>query len=243
MKILCLTLGFLLFLGTLVVASPKPSKFLVGISRHPEKIQMGEPQDLKIVVVDHQGRKVDRGALKVEVLQRSWTYVAKRNDQGDLYWDGAVVWRKSLATQLPLTGGEVAFRFDCGDGGRYLLAFTFTDDKGRTFRSSTFYKVAWKYMSEEERNRPWQPLGLWADRPAYKPGDTAHITLSPKGRVSWYLVTVERDGVFNHQVVKGGQAVTTLPLAIKSINMVEKIGNIRNPLTIIAIFAPIAEIS
>jgi uncharacterized protein YfaS (alpha-2-macroglobulin family) len=191
-------------------------EFLVGISRHPEKIQMGEPQDLKIVVVDRQGRKVDRGALRVEVLERSWTYVAKRNDQGDLYWDDAIVWRKALASDLPLRGGEGAFRFDCGDGGRYRLAFTFTDDKGRTFMSSTFYKVAWEYMSEKKRSRPWEPLGLWADRPAYKPGDTANITLSPKGRVSWYLVTLERDGIFHHQVMQAGQAAATIPLAIKS---------------------------
>jgi uncharacterized protein YfaS (alpha-2-macroglobulin family) len=191
-------------------------EFLVGISQHPEKIQMGDTQDLKLVVVDHKGRKVDRGALQVEVLQRSWTYVAKRNDQGDVYWDEAIIWRKTLATKLPLTGGEGAFRFDCGEGGRYLLAFTYTDDKGRTFMSSTPYKVAWEYMSKEKRSRPWKTLGLWADRPAYKPGDTANITLSPRGPVSWYLVTVERDGVFNHQVVQGGQAATTLPLPIRS---------------------------
>ena len=190
--------------------------FLVGISHHPEKIQLGEPQDLKLVVVDRQGRKVGQGKLKVEVLQRSWTYVAKRNDQGDLFWDDAIIWRKALATELPLKRGETAFRFDCGEGGRYILAFTFTDDKGRTFMSSTPYRVAWPYRSEEKRDRPWEPLGLWADRPAYKPGDTAKITLSPRGPVSWYLVTVERDGVLNHQVVQAGQGSKTLSLPIKS---------------------------
>jgi alpha-2-macroglobulin len=190
--------------------------FRVGISHHPDKIQMGEPQDLKLVVVDRHGKKVHQGELKMEVLQRSWTYVAKRNEQGDLYWDDETVWRKTLATDVPLKRGEGAFRFDCAEGGRYLLEFTYTDDKGRTFMSSTPYKVAWEYRLEEKRSRPYDPLGLWADRPAYKPGDTANITLTPRRPVSWYLVTVERDGVLNHQVVQAGQGSTTLPLPIKS---------------------------
>ncbi len=190
--------------------------FLVGISRHPDKIQMGEPQDLKLVVVDKQGKKVGQGVLKVEVLQQSWAYIAKRNEKGDLYWHDETTWRKSLSGEAPLKKGEGGFRFDCGQGGRYLLTFTYTDDKGRSFTSATPYKVAWEYRVEEKRDRPWEPLGLWADRPAYKPGDTANLTLSPKGPVSWYLVTVERDGVLHHQVVQGGQESKTLPLPIKS---------------------------
>jgi hypothetical protein len=190
--------------------------FLVGISRHPDKIQMGEPQDLRLVVVDRQRKKVGQGRLNVEVLQRSWTYVAKRNDRGELYWEDATIWKKTLATEVPLQRGEGAFRFDCAEGGRYLLAFTFTDDKGRTFMSSTPFKVAWEYRLEEERVRPYVPLGLWADRPAYKPGDTAHITLSPRGPVAWYLITVEREGVLTHQVVPAGQGSKRVPLAIKN---------------------------
>ncbi|MDI6852259.1 MAG: alpha-2-macroglobulin family protein [Deltaproteobacteria bacterium] len=190
-------------------------EFLVGISRHPEKIQMGEPQNLKIVVVDGQGRKVRRGSLQIEVLQESWTYVAKRNDQGDLYWDDATIWKKALAADVPLKRGEGVFRFDCAQGGRYLLAFVYKDDKGRTFTSSTPYKVAWEYRVDEKRSRPYELLGLWADRSAYKPGDTADITLSPKTPISWYLVTVERDGILDYQVVQGGQESKTLPLAIK----------------------------
>ena len=68
---------------------------------------------------------------------------------------------------------------------------------------------------QEKKDRPYEPLGLWADRPAYKPGDTANITLSPRVPVSWYLVTVERDGVLTHQVVQAGQDLKTLPLPIK----------------------------
>lgn len=189
--------------------------FLVGISRHPEKIQMREPQDLKIVVVNRQGKKVNQGALRVEVLQRSWAYVAKRNEKGDLYWDDETTWRKSLATDLTLKQGEGVFRFDCAQSGRYLLAFIYTDEKSRSFTSSTFYRMAWEYRGDEKQERPYEPLGLWADRPAYKPGDTASLTASPRGPVSWYLITVEREGVLSHQVVQAGPGPQTMPLSLK----------------------------
>ena len=45
-------------------------------------------------MVDRQGSKVGPGELKVEVLRKSYTYVAKRNDQGDVFWDGATIWRR-----------------------------------------------------------------------------------------------------------------------------------------------------
>ena len=190
-------------------------EFLVGVSHHPDKIQMGDIQDLKLVVVDRKGKRVGDGALKAEILQRSWTYVAKRNDQGDVFWEDATIWKKTLATDVALKKGDGAFRFDCGEGGRFILTFTYTDDKGRSFMSSTPFKVAWEYRSEEKKDRPYEPLGLWADRPAYKPGDIANITLSPRVPVSWYLVTVERDGVLTHQLVQAGQDLKTLPLPIK----------------------------
>ena len=77
-------------------------ELLVGVSRHPDKIQMGDLQDLKLAVVNRQGKKVGQGELKVEVLQRSYTYVAKRNDQGDVFWEDATIWRKTLATDVTL---------------------------------------------------------------------------------------------------------------------------------------------
>jgi uncharacterized protein YfaS (alpha-2-macroglobulin family) len=189
---------------------------LVGVSHYPEKIQMGEPQDLKLVVVNRQGKKVSQGTLKAEVLQKSWAYVAKRNEQGDLYWDDETAWRKVQALDLPLKQGEGVFRFDSDQSGRFLLAFTYTDEKGCRFASASFLKVAWDYRADEKQERPYEPLGLWADRPAYKPGETASLTVSPKSAVAWYLVTLEREGIVSHQVVKAGAGPQSLPLALKA---------------------------
>jgi alpha-2-macroglobulin len=190
--------------------------FRVGISRHPDTFQIGEEHELKVVVVDRQGKKVSQGNLRAEVLERSWSYVAKRNERGDVYWDDEAAWRKSYASDLALKEGLAPFRFDCAQPGRYLLAFTYTDAKGRSFSSASLVKANWEYIPEEKRDRPYQPLGLWADRPAYKPGETANLQVTPKAPVSYYLVTLERQGLLSHQVIPGGQGPQTVPLAMKA---------------------------
>jgi len=190
--------------------------FLVGISRHQDKFQLGEEHELNVVVVDKEGKKVSQGKLRAEVLERSWSYTAKRNEQGDVYWEDEPSWRRSFASDLTLKDGQAPFLFDCASPGRYLLAFTYTDPQGQSFTSATFVQSQWQYIPEEKRDRPYQPLSLWSDRPAYKPGDTANLQISPKGPIAYYLVTLERDGVLSHQVIPGGKGPKTLPLAMKA---------------------------
>ena len=77
-------------------------------------------------------------------------------------------------------------------------------------------RVDWEYIPEEKRNRPYQTLALWADRPTYKPGETAHLSISPQGPVSYYLLTLERDGLLFHQVIKGGEGPQNVSLPMKA---------------------------
>ena len=130
--------------------------------------------------------------------------MAKRNEQGDVYWSDQETWRKTFATDLPLEKGEATFRFDFGWGGRYLVAFTYQDDQGRSFASATTYQVAGgsPYEERENKEKAYQILPLSADRPAYEPGQTAKIALRPKRPVSCYLVTLEQEGLLQHRVVK-----------------------------------------
>ena len=190
--------------------------FLVGISRHPDSFKLAEEHELQVVVLDKQRRPVKQGAVQAQVLERSWSYVAKRNERGDVYWDDEATWRRAFSKNLTLNDGRAAFRFDSAQPGQYLLAFTYSGPQGVSFSSATLVKVDWEYIPEEKRARPYQPLGLWADRPAYQPGDTANIQITPKGPVSWYLVTLEREGLIYHQVIPGGQGPKNIPLAMKA---------------------------
>jgi uncharacterized protein YfaS (alpha-2-macroglobulin family) len=174
---------------------------LVGISRHPETARANEEQVLRVMVARPDGRILPRGIVKAEILQKSWAYVPKRNDQGDLYWDDQEVWAKTVSSDLTLEKGTAAFRFAFAWGGRYLVAFSYSDETGRTFTSATAYEVSGENYAFEHREEPYQPLALAADRPAYKPGETAKLTARPQRPVSRYLLTLEQDGVLKYQII------------------------------------------
>jgi alpha-2-macroglobulin len=189
---------------------------LVGLSPLAQELQVGQTRELTIIAVE-KGRQLRRGVIQAEVLEESWTYVAKRNQQGDLYWSDEQVWRKAYAAQLPLEKGQASFTFDAARGGRYLLTFTYKDAQGRDFASATAVQVAYEYYvdPEERREKPFQPLDLAADRQTYEPGGQAVVALFPKGPVAYYLVTLERQGVMEHQVLKAAAGRQPLEIPIR----------------------------
>jgi uncharacterized protein YfaS (alpha-2-macroglobulin family) len=187
---------------------------LVGISRHPEAARADEEQVLRVMVARPDGKQIRRGVIQADILQKSWAYVAKRNQAGDLYWDEQEIWRKTTTSDLTLENGVAAFRFTFAWGGRYLLAFTYRDKAGRSFSSATAYEVSGESYAYENRDLPYQPLALTADRAAYKPGQTARLTARPRSPVSRYLVTLEQEGVLKYQVVtpKPGADILEVPI-------------------------------
>jgi len=174
---------------------------LVGISRHPEQVRADAEQVLKVMVARPDGKTIRRGTVQAEILQKSWAYVAKRNEQGNLYWDGQEVWRKTVGSDLTLSRGTTSFRFSFAWGGQYLLAFTYQDEAGRRFTSASVYEVMGENYAYENRNRSYRPLALAADQAAYKPGETARLTARPQSPVSRYLITLEQEGVLKYQVL------------------------------------------
>jgi hypothetical protein len=190
-------------------------EILVGISRLPDSLRVGESQTVRIVVVK-QGKALKTGAIQAEVLQEGWTYLAKRNDQGDLYWDEQPVWRRAFASTLSLEKGEARFAGDFSRGGPHLLSFTYRDAAGLSFAAAASLTVEWGYDEAGRRRRhsSYQPLELSADRAAYEPGQTARLTVSAKRPVTHYLVTVERQGILARQVVaaKGSSQDLEIPI-------------------------------
>ncbi len=192
--------------------------YLVGFSSHPETVRPEEDQVVKVVAVSKDGKKVAKGQIRAEVLERSYAYVPKRNEQGDLYWSDQESWRRTYATDLPIEKGEASFKFGFGWYGRYLVAFTYTDERGRSFASATAYQVesaGGRYEGAEGKEQAYQILPLSADRPAYEPGQTAKISLRPKRPVSCYLVTLEQNGLLQHRVVRAQKDLKDLEIPIQ----------------------------
>ena len=193
--------------------------YLVGLSSHPEEVPAEEEQVLKVVAVTKDGKKITKGQIRAEVLEKSYAYVAKRNEQGDVYWSDQETWRKTYATDLPLEKGEATFRFDFGWYGRYLVAFTYTDDRGRSFASATTYQVdpaAVLMKSAKARKKPIRSC-LWprTGRPMSR-ARRPKSAFRPKRPVSCYLVTLEQKGLLQHRVVKAQKDLKDLEIPIQA---------------------------
>ena len=189
---------------------------LVGIGTHVGEIQAGSEQMLKAIAVQ-KGKKISSGRLRAEVLQRSSTYIAKRNEQGDVYWDFQEIWRKLYGNEIPIKNGEADFRFDFNSGGEYLVSFTYVNDKGQNFASSTSYQVTgdFYWQDYENREKPYRALAISADRAAYEPGQKARIMVSPRRPVARYLLTLEQNGILEHRVLTAPDGLQLLDIPIK----------------------------
>jgi uncharacterized protein YfaS (alpha-2-macroglobulin family) len=175
---------------------------LLGLKLPPGPLRVGEELRVGVTAWRH-GRPLAKATLQAEVFTEGWSYVAKRNEQGDLYWDDQPVWRRVSSQNLSLAQGEAVFTTGLAHGGQYLVSVSYRDPAGRTFAAALPVAVEWAVDDEDRRKRPvaYQPLSLAADRPAYEPGQTARLFLTASRPVSHYLVTVERQGIFQHRVV------------------------------------------
>jgi uncharacterized protein YfaS (alpha-2-macroglobulin family) len=187
---------------------------LVGISHHPNTVRADATQVLHVIVAAPDGKTISTGEVKAAILQKSWAYVPKRNAQGDLYWDGQEIWSQTVSSDLTLKDGTAAFSFAFAWGGRYLVSFTYTDAEGHTFTSATPYEVSGASYAFQNRQAPYQPLALVADQPAYKPGDTAKLTVRPQRPVSRYLMTLEQNGVLSYRVITPKPGATQIEVPI-----------------------------
>ena len=108
--------------------------YLVGISNHPPTVKPGDNQTLYAIVIDRKGSKVTRGSVLVQVMERGYTYIQKRNAEGYLYNEQQQIWRSQLSAELAIKDDRAVFDFDFTRGGEYLIAFTYKDGTAANIR-------------------------------------------------------------------------------------------------------------
>ncbi|MEK6743752.1 MAG: alpha-2-macroglobulin family protein [Nitrospirota bacterium] len=195
-------------------------EYLVGISNHPALVKPGEAQSLSAIVIDRKGSKVTRGDVLVQVMERGYTHIQKRNAEGYLYHEQQQVWRSQLSAELPIKDDRAVFDFDFTRGGEYLISFTYKTPAGRQYTSATKYSMPGYYYGYEfesgQRGQPqnYGKLSLYPEKPLYASGESMKIYLNPSREISTCLVTVEQAGLLEHSILelKPGQRFIELPV-------------------------------
>ena len=181
--------------------------YVVGIKGAKKKIKSGDDLSLKLLVADPNRNPVQEGEIKVDILRKDWSYIRQRNNDGEVFWTYKKFWKKFLVTKTSLNKGFADFNFDGGLSGDYILKFTYSNGEN-TYISGISCEVKGGYYSYEYMNRdtPYDKLPIWSEKDSYQPNDQALIKIQSQKKSSSYLLTVEREGILDHQVFTSDEA-------------------------------------
>ncbi|OGR03642.1 MAG: hypothetical protein A2511_15710 [Deltaproteobacteria bacterium RIFOXYD12_FULL_50_9] len=189
----------------------------VGISQHKPDIAAQSEQQLDAVVVDAAGKRIKTGRVEAEILRWGWTYLRKRNLEGNEYWTNERVWRRASINELALKNGTVSFGANFDWGGDYIVKFTYFAPDGKSYSSATRFDVGWYDPDEgggNNRDHNALKVALYSDRLSYRPGQTATVRLGTKRKAVAYLTATGRQGLFDYHVSRPTDGLKEIKIPI-----------------------------
>ncbi|MBP7479604.1 MAG: hypothetical protein KA785_04085 [Spirochaetaceae bacterium] len=202
-----------------------PAQFYIGIKKEGSSYgfaKKGESVSYAYVLVKPDGKKAEeslfseknkKAALIVELEKEEWKRVNQVGVSGQI--------NTRYVRQM---AGEASFEIDCEQqgkfsitpqsGGVYLLRVSTKDSgKNEVISEQRFYATGSSYYSYGSADA--QEIQLITDKALYNTGDTAQILLQsplPRGR---YLVSVEREGIFSHNIITLEDSVSVIEIPVK----------------------------
>ncbi len=200
---------------TSVVVHPGP--YYIGLSPQQYVGEAGDESPIDVVAVDWAGNRLPGKTLKVELYRREWINTFVENEFGGGYWtwDTKETW-EDTKTVTTNDLGEAVATFIPAQGGSYHIVAMPAEPTPETeaIRSSIFIWVAGKDNVSWRRENN-DRITLISDKTSYKVGEAAEILIpSPFEGSHYALVTVEREGVRRHEIVRleSNSAIYRLPI-------------------------------
>jgi uncharacterized protein YfaS (alpha-2-macroglobulin family) len=182
-----------------------PATFYLGIGASTSRfVAVGADVPVNVVAFEPEGAHVAGVAAKVELIERSWTS-ATLDEAGDAPRKVSRLHDEVVAScNVITTTGVATCKVRVAKPGYYLVRAQAKDARGNpTGASSSLYclsdrsdaVVSWAPPSTSRR------LKLETDKKVYEAGDVAKVLIQNPFKKAEALVTVERGGVLDQQVV------------------------------------------
>lgn len=187
--------------------SPRPD-YLVGASTRAGWLQPGQSADIKVIVLDRDGNRVQSGTLTASVMQERSFYTRKRDMEGNISSLWEYGWMKTRSSQVPIKDGIARYKAELYDRGRFLVEFSY--EKGsQTYGTRTALDVGWDgydrwYGRRHERSDEAptaRELFLSLNKEKYAVGDTVKIDFHAERPLKKCLMTLERDDVLDYRII------------------------------------------
>ena len=201
-----------------------PASFYIGLSRSSSGfVKAGQEFSCNYITVNTSGERTSDNSLflrtgegarqlKVEVVREEWRCIQQRGVGGYIneeYSSNQVIDSVQMIN-IQNNGGTIKVKPSAA--GYHILRVSSRDREGRTAMTERGFYVSGSggYWNMNNSNE----LRLVPDQDVYEPGDTAKILLQSALPEGYYLVTVEREGIFTEQVVNIKESVSVIDIPI-----------------------------
>ncbi|MGH9310810.1 MAG: alpha-2-macroglobulin family protein, partial [Vicinamibacterales bacterium] len=175
-----------------------PADWYVGIRRPAYFLDQKSGLQTELITVSPAGAIVPGVRVEVKLTQIQWNSVRRAEGNGFYTWDterkeipGGSFTVTTAQTPVPLS-------MPLPGGGYFELEAIARESTGRfAVTRTSFYAIGSGYTAwrRYDHNR----IDIVADKPRYKPGDTARIMIQSPWEQATALVTTEREGVRSHR--------------------------------------------
>ena len=188
-----------------------PAKHYVGLRAPRGWVETGSNIDVRLGVIDHEGRAVAALQVGAKLELVRWRRQLQRGPGGALRSE----WRRTRTVVGRCVAKSklqpVSCKLRVPRGGSYVVTSTMGSHSGG---ATTFY--AWRDgdSSSSEVPSKGNVLELIADKARYKHGDSAKLLVRNPFAAATAILTVEAGALRSHQVkrIKGAAAVFDMPI-------------------------------
>ena len=175
-----------------------PASFYLGVRTAESFFTAGRDATAWVVAAGLDGRTVPGVTASASLVRVQWNSIRRATGDGFYEWDSERIEIPVATVTVTTAEKPVPFTFKIPEGGSYAIRVTARDGEGRRTRTDVgVYAAGPGYTAWEryDHNR----IDLEPERRTYKPGETAKIMIKSPWERATALLTIEREGIRQHQ--------------------------------------------
>ena len=177
-----------------------PAAYYAGIRTDSYIAMEGEPETVRLVTADIEGKAAPWRPVTVYAYLREWVTTKVEDPSGGRRYQTDLIETEVASWSVTTNASaEASLAFTPPSSGSYRLIAESVDGQGRVAKSSAYVWVS-GYGYAPWRMRNDDSIDLIADADSYEVGDVAEILVPAPFAGATALVTIERGSVLSHEV-------------------------------------------
>ncbi|MGH9441494.1 MAG: alpha-2-macroglobulin family protein [Thermoanaerobaculia bacterium] len=195
-----------------------PAPWYVAVRKMPYFVEARSGADTSVAAVALDGSIASGVPVVVTLEQVQWHSVRRADGNGFYTWDSKETRVPAGKWTIRTTDHPIPLHVPVPEGGFFVLAARARDAEGRfTTTASSFYATGEGYTAWQRFDG--ERIDIVAEKPSYRPGETARILVKSPWEKATLLLTTEREGVrrFRELELTSTQQTVEVPVSEEDI--------------------------